>query len=83
MSLPLCAEELEDADLQGRVRGSRHKRVAKDGTDFGKEFKNANLKSLLNKHGINLYSTENEEKGSVIKRWNRIDETKTLEDVFC
>ena len=40
-------------------------------TDKGSEFFNFNFKSLLNKHGINLYSTENLEKGSVIERWNR------------
>ena len=40
-------------------------------TDFGKEFYNSDFKSLLNKHDIHLYSTENLEKGSVIERWNR------------
>ena len=29
------------------------------------------MKQLLQKHGIELYSTENEEKSSVVERWNR------------
>ena len=35
-----------------------------------------NLKDLLQKHNITLYSTENEEKSSVCKRWNRTIITK-------
>ena len=40
-------------------------------TDRGSEFYNANFKRLLNKHHITLYSTENEEKSSVVERWNQ------------
>ena len=40
-------------------------------TDKGKEFYNRDLKQLLLEHGIDLYSTENEEKSSVVERWNR------------
>ena len=40
-------------------------------TDKGKEYYNKNLKELLNKHNITLYSTENEGKSSVVERWNR------------
>ena len=39
--------------------------------DRGKEFYNKDLKKVLQKHNINLYSTENEEKNSVVERWNR------------
>ena len=35
--------------------------------DKGKEFYNKHVKAL----GIQLYSTENEEKSSVVERWNR------------
>jgi len=35
--------------------------------DKGKEFYNKDVKSL----GVEIYSTENEEKSSVIERWNR------------
>ena len=35
-----------------------------------------NLKDLLQKHNITLYSTENKEKSSVCKRWNRTIITK-------
>ena len=45
-------------------------------TDFGKEFYNSDFKTLLNKHDIHLYSTENLEKGSVIERWTRTVKAK-------
>ena len=38
-------------------------------TDKGKEFYNKNVRSVLG--DIELYSTENEEKSSVVERWNR------------
>lgn len=44
--------------------------------DKGKEFYNKNLKELLAKYGIKMYSTENEEKSSVCERWNRTIKTK-------
>lgn len=40
-------------------------------TDKGTEFYNKDVKQLLSTHGITLYSTENEEKSSVVERWNR------------
>ena len=40
-------------------------------TDKGSEFYNKHLKDLLRKNEIELYSTENEEKSSVVERWNR------------
>ena len=39
--------------------------------DKGREFYNKTLQDLLNKKGISIYSTENEEKSSVVERWNR------------
>ena len=39
--------------------------------DKGKEFYNKHFQTLLEKHGIEMYSTENEEKSSVVERWNR------------
>ena len=45
-------------------------------TDKGKEFYNKHLKELLDKRKITLYSTENEEKSSVVERWNRTIKTK-------
>ena len=44
--------------------------------DKGKEFYNKHLKDLLEKNGIHMYSTENEEKSSVVERWNRIIKAK-------
>ena len=40
-------------------------------TDKGSEFYNREVKELLQKHGVEIYSTENEEKSSVVERWNR------------
>ena len=45
-------------------------------TDKGSEFYNKHFKDLLNKHNITLYSTENEEKSSVVERWNRTIKNK-------
>ena len=44
--------------------------------DKGSEFYHKHVKDLLNKQKITLYSTENEEKSSVVKRWNRTIKTK-------
>ena len=43
------------------------RRCMKMWTDKGKEFYNKHVKDL----GVALYSTENEEKSSVVERWNR------------
>ena len=40
-------------------------------TDKGKEFYNKSTKELLEKSNVQLYSTENEEKSSIVGRWNR------------
>ena len=45
-------------------------------TDKGSKFYNRHLKDLLRKHEIELYSTENEEKSSVVERWNRTMKNK-------
>ena len=44
--------------------------------DKGKEYYNKNVKDLLAKNNIEIYSTENEEKSSVCERWNRTIEEK-------
>ena len=44
--------------------------------DKGTEFYNKDIKPILKKHKITLYSTENEEKCSVIERWNRTIKTQ-------
>ena len=40
-------------------------------TDNGVEFYNKDFKKFLEEEGINLHSTQNEEKSSVVERWNR------------
>ena len=44
--------------------------------DKGKEFYNKHLKDLLEKYNTQIYSTENEEKSSVVERWNRTIKSK-------
>ena len=43
--------------------------------DQGTEFYNENVKKLLKKHKISLYSTGNPEKSSIVERWNRTMKT--------
>ena len=45
---------------------------------MGKNIITKNMKDLLQKHNITLYSTENEEKSIVCERWNRKIKTKML-----
>ena len=40
-------------------------------TDKGKEFDNKLFRDLLKKKNVHLYWTENEEKSTVVERWNR------------
>ena len=44
--------------------------------DRGSEFYNSDLKGLLKKYDIKMYSTHNAEKVSVVERWNRTIKTK-------
>ena len=44
--------------------------------DEGKEFYNNILSPILNKYDIEIYSTHNDEKCSVIERWNRTIKTQ-------
>ena len=70
-------------DKKGETVVEAFKSIFKDGrkpqyiwTDKGKEYYNKHVKELLDKNGITLYSTENEEKSSVCERWNRTIKTK-------
>ena len=40
-------------------------------TDKGSEFISKHFKGFLDKNGIKLYHTENEEKSSIVERWNK------------
>ena len=44
--------------------------------DDGREFYNKDVKALLLKHNIHLYSTYNKEKSTVVERWNRTIKTR-------
>ena len=45
-------------------------------TDKGKEFDNKKFRKLLVENNIHLYWTKNEEKSSVVERWNRTIKNK-------
>ena len=45
-------------------------------TEKGKEFYNKDFEKVLQQHNITFYSTENEEKFSVVERWNRTIKNK-------
>ena len=47
-------------------------------TDKGTEFYNREVKDLLRKHDVDIYSTENEEKLSMVERSNRTMKEKML-----
>jgi hypothetical protein len=57
-------DAFQDIFKEGRI-------PAKMWTDKGKEFYNKLLTNLLQKNNVHLYSTENEEKSTVVERWNR------------
>ena len=65
-------------DKKGETVAAAFEKIFKSGrqprllwTDKGKEFYNKNVNQLLSRKNIKLYSTENEEKSSVIERFNR------------
>lgn len=65
-------------DKKGESISQAFKTIFKEGrkpellwTDKGKKFYNKHVEELLNKNNVELYSTENEEKSSVVERWNR------------
>ena len=45
-------------------------------TDKGKEFDNKKVRNLLEEKNVHMYWTENEEKSSVVERWNRTIKSK-------
>ena len=70
-------------DKKGESVAEAFKTIFKEGrkpqylwVDKGKEYYNKHVKDLLEKNKITLYSTENEEKSSVVERWNRTIKSK-------
>ena len=59
------------SDAFGRVFKTSGRVPSRLWVDKGREFYNKTLKQLLDKKGVSIYSTENEEKSSVVERWNR------------
>ena len=56
---------------QGSPGSASNRRCSKMWVDKGLEFYNKHVEALLSLLGIQLYSTENEEKSFVVERWNR------------
>ena len=52
-------------------------------TDNGSEFISKHFKEFLKKNSIILYHTGNEEKSSIVERWNKTMKNKNVENVFC
>ena len=50
---------------------AKERTCSKMWVDKGLEFCNKHVKALLSLLGVQLYSTENEEKSCVVDRWNR------------
>ncbi|PFX14258.1 putative uncharacterized transposon-derived protein F54H12.3 [Stylophora pistillata] len=63
------AESFEKIFTEGRVP----KRLW---VDKGSEYYNSHVKDLMKSEGVEMYSTENEEKSSVCERWNRTIKTE-------
>ena len=70
-------------DKKGESVAAAFKKIFSEGrkpkrlwVDKGKEYYNKSVKELLESEGIEMYSTENEEKSSVCERWNRTIKTK-------
>ena len=68
---------------QGETVKEAFQSIFKDGrkpqflwTDKGSEFYNKHVKDLLAKNKVTLYSTENQEKSSLVERWNRTIKNK-------
>ena len=57
---------------------AKERRCSKMWVDKGLEFYNKHVKALLSLLGVQLYSTENEEKSCVVERWNRTMKEKML-----
>ena len=55
--------------------GARGASPSKLWVDKGSEYYNTHVKNLMKSKGVEMYSTENEEKSSVCERWNRTIKT--------
>jgi hypothetical protein len=63
------AEEMVKAFTQLWDLGMPHFRLL--WTDKGREFDNKQMRELLSSRNVHMYWTENEEKSTVVERWNR------------
>ena len=70
-AIPLQTKTGPEVTKAFRESWKKQKPPTKLWTDKGKEFYNKSMKDLLEKNNVELYSTEDEEKSSIVERWNR------------
>ena len=75
--VPLKDKKTESVSLAFDLIFKKNKRKPeKLWTDKGSEFISKHFNTLLKKHNITLYHTQNEEKSSVVERWNKTMKNK-------
>ena len=75
--VPLKDKKTESVSLAfGLIFKKSKRKPEKLWTDKGSEFISKHFKDFLKRHNITLYHTQNEEKSSVVERWNRTIKNK-------
>ena len=75
--VPLKDKKTESVSLSfDRIFKKSKRKPEKLWTDKGSEFISKHLKDFLKTHSIILYHTENEEKSSIVERWNKTKKYK-------
>ena len=81
--VPLKNQKTESVSLAFDTIFKKSKRKPENlWTDKGSEFISKHFKDVLKKRNIMLYHTQNEEKSSVVERWNRTMKKQNVENVF-
>ena len=74
---PLKDKKTESVSLAfEHIFKKRKRKPEKLWTDKGSEFISKHFKDFLKKHNIMLYHTQNEEKSSIVERWNKTMKNK-------
>ena len=75
--VPLKDKKTESVSLAfNRIFKKSKRKPEKLWTDKGSEFISTHFKDFLKKNNIKLYHTENEEKSSIVERWNKTMKNK-------
>ena len=73
--VPLKNKKGESVEAGFKKIFSEGRSPSKLWVDKGSEYYNSHVKNLMKNKGVEMYSTENEEKSSVCERWNRTIKT--------